>query len=108
MRHEAEWITAIDARVGVRSKDMRDTKKVSVELGMQGASLRRHLRSGQYLDANEVIRDALRALDREEAALEEMLRMKVRASLANKKPNVSGDEAFRRIELRHARRMKAR
>lgn len=86
---------------------MRNSKLVDVELGNQRASLRRHLRSGQYLDANEVLRDALRALDREEAALEEMLRIKVRASLANKKPSVPADEAFRRIESRHARRVKA-
>lgn len=86
---------------------MRNAKKVSVELGTQQASLRRHLRSGQYLDANEVLRDALRALDREEAALEELLCIKVRASLANKKPSIPADEVFRRIESRHARKMKA-
>lgn len=87
---------------------MRNSKLVDVELGNQQASLRRHLRSGQYTDANEVLRDALRALDREEAVLEEVLRIKVRASLANKKPSMTADEAFRRVESRHARRVKAR
>jgi len=86
---------------------MPASKSITVDLGPQQASLQRHLKSGHYNDAGEVLREALRALDWREAALDELLRAKVKASLANKKPSIPAEEAFRRLEDRHARKMKA-
>jgi len=86
---------------------MASTKAISVELGVQQASLQRHLESGHYEDASEVIRDALRALDQRDAVFDEALRAKVFASMANKRPRVPAVDVFRRLEARHARRMKA-
>ena len=86
---------------------MAPSKAISITLGAQQSLLERRLDSGMYDDASDVVRHALRALDREDAALDEILRAKVKASMANKKPTVAAETAFRRIEARHARRTKA-
>ena len=83
------------------------SKAIQVDLGAQQASVQRRVKSGQYSDASDVLRAALRALDREEATLDEVLREEVRASMADKRPSVPAEEVFRRLEARHARRMKA-
>jgi antitoxin ParD1/3/4 len=86
---------------------MAPNKAISIRLGAQQELLERRLGSGMYDDASDVMRHALRALDREDAALDEILRAKVRASLANKKPSIPADVVFKRIEARHARKVKA-
>lgn len=85
----------------------RSGKKISVELGPQYASLERHLKSGQYKDADDVLRAALRALAREESALDEVIRTKVKASLTDKRPNVPATDVFKRLRARHNRKTKA-
>ena len=90
-----------------KTEAMASTKAISVELGAQGASLQRHLESGHYGDASEVIRDALRALDQRDAVFDQALRAQVLASMANKRPRVPAEDVFKRLEARHARRTKA-
>jgi antitoxin ParD1/3/4 len=85
----------------------RKSRTHSVTLGPLEESLQRRLRSGSYDNASEVLRSALRALDREEAVLEEALRAKVRASMANKKPTTPAEVVFGRLEARHSRKAKA-
>src|SRR3954470_1580480 len=89
-----------------KASTMRSSRTHSVTLGPLEASLQRRLQSGDYDNASEVLRTALRALDREEAMLDEILREKVRASMANKKPSIPADVVFQRLEARHARQMK--
>jgi antitoxin ParD1/3/4 len=86
---------------------MRASKPISVTLGPLQASLDRRLQSGQYDNASEVLRHALRALDREDAALDELLREKVRTSLADPRPSVTAGEVFKRLRTRHAKAVKA-
>jgi antitoxin ParD1/3/4 len=86
---------------------MANPKAIRVELGAQQASLQRHLESGQYDNASEVVRDALRALDERDAVYDEWLRTKVNTSMASKKPSIPAEAVFKRLEARHARRMKA-
>jgi antitoxin ParD1/3/4 len=86
---------------------MRTSKPISVTLGSQHASLERRLRSGQYDNASEVLRHALRALDREEAVLDEVLRQKVQAAMADPRPSVPASQVFKRLRGRHQRRVKA-
>ena len=86
---------------------MRTSKPISVTLGPQQASLERRLKSGQYDNASEVLRQALRALDREEAVLDEALRERVKASMADPRPSVPADGVFKRLRARHNRRVKA-
>ena len=86
---------------------MRTSKPISVTLGPLQESLERRLRSGQYDNASEVLRQALRALDREEAMLDEVLREKVKASIADPRPSVPAGDVFKRLRARHGRRLKA-
>ncbi len=92
-----------------KTEAMAPTKAViNVRLGAkQRAILQRQLATGHYENASEVMRDALLALDKRDAVYDEWLREKVRTSIANKKPNVTAEAAFRRIEARHARKAKA-
>jgi antitoxin ParD1/3/4 len=57
--------------------------------------------------AGSLIRTALRALDRQDAALNEYLRANVQASLSDPRPSVPAGDVFRRLRARHARRVKA-
>lgn len=54
-----------------------------------------------------MLRHALRALDREDAILDEMLREKVRASMADRRPSVRAAAVFKRLRAHHGRRVKA-
>jgi antitoxin ParD1/3/4 len=90
-----------------KTETMASPKAISVKLGAQHASLRRHLDSGHYDDASEVMRDALRALDQRDALVDEVLREEVRASMADKRPSVPIDEVFKRARTRIARKAKA-
>ncbi len=85
---------------------MASTKAISVKLGAQQESLQRHLESGHYGDASEVIRDALRALDQRDAVFDEVLRAQVLVSMANKRQRVPAADVFKRLEARHVRRAK--
>ncbi len=86
---------------------MSNSRPISVNLGPQKASLDRRLKSGEYDDASEVMRHALRALDRQDALLDEALRESVKASMADRRPSVPASEVFKRLRAHHARRVKA-
>jgi len=76
---------------------MRSSKPITVTLGTQQASLEVRLNSGAYGSASEVLRAALRALDREDAALDEILRRKVAAALADPRPSIPAEDVFARL-----------
>ncbi len=86
---------------------MRTSKPITVTLGRQQSSVDARLASGAYESASEVMRAALRALDREEEALAAILRVKVQEALADPRPDVPADDVFDRLERKHAERMKA-
>jgi antitoxin ParD1/3/4 len=86
---------------------MRTSKPISVTLGPQQASLERRLKSGDYNNASEVLRQALRALDREDAMLDEALRERVRTAMADPRRSVPAAAVFKRLRARHNRRAKA-
>ncbi|WP_442579079.1 type II toxin-antitoxin system ParD family antitoxin [Mesorhizobium sp. ASY16-5R] len=85
---------------------MRASKPITVTLGKQQRSVDDRLESGDYNSASEVIRAGLRALDREEEALNAILREKIREALDEPGPDVPADEVFERLERRHAGRIK--
>ena len=87
---------------------MRSSKPITVTLGPQQASVDARLKSGAYGSASEILRTALRALDREEAALDDLLRRKVEAALADPRPSVPAEDVFSRLRAHHARQVKAR
>ena len=86
---------------------MRTSKPISVTLGPQQASLDARLKSGEYGSASEVIRTALRALDRQDAALDEYLRANVQAAMKDPRPSVPAADVFKRLRGRHARNVRA-
>lgn len=86
---------------------MRTSKPITVTLGPMQASLEKRLKSGSYDNASEILRSALRALDREEAAIEDHLRIKVAASLADPRKSVPAADVFKRLRAVHGRTMKA-
>lgn len=85
----------------------RSSRPITVTLGELQEHVEARVQSGAYASASEVLRAAVRALDREEAALTEVLRRKVEEALADPRPSVPASEVFKRLRARHARRVKA-
>ena len=82
----------------------RKHKPVSVTLGPLAAKAEERVKSGDYASVSEVVRAGLRALEREEAMLEDVLRAKVRNALAETSPPMPAAEAFAEIDRRIAER----
>ena len=80
------------------------THPIHVDLGDMADHARQHLASGEYASMDEVIQDAVRALDRERAAFDEMLRRKVQEALDDPRPPIPIDEAFAELRRRAAAR----
>jgi antitoxin ParD1/3/4 len=84
------------------------SKPINIELTpRQQALLQRQLESGHYESVNDVISDALRALDERGAVYDDFLRAKVKTSVTSKKQSVPIDEAFKRARAAIARKEKA-
>jgi antitoxin ParD1/3/4 len=60
-----------------------------------------------YVSAGEVMRAAVRALNREEAAVDDWLRRRVEEALADPRPSVPAREVFKQLREFHAQRVKA-
>jgi antitoxin ParD1/3/4 len=73
------------------------SKPVTVTLGEMASRAERHLASGRFASMSEVVRAGLRALDREEAALELLLHARVQEALADPRPAVPLAEAFAQV-----------
>lgn len=87
---------------------MRTNKPLTVTLGKQQAGVERRVASGHYSSASEVLRAGLRALDREEAALDQVMREKIAATLADPRPDIPAEDVFERLRAHHADQVKAR
>jgi len=86
---------------------MRTTKPITVTLGEMQARVEARVKSGAYSSASEVVRAGLRALDREEEALDEIWRRKIQEAYDDPRPSIPAEEVFERLERKHADRMKA-
>lgn len=86
---------------------MAPSKAINVELGPQQAILQRQLESGLYETPSEVLREALTLMDNRDAVFDEWLRSEVHSSLADKRPSVPIDEAFKRARAAVAHKGKA-
>ena len=84
----------------------RANKPISVTLGPFAEKVERRVAEGRYSSASEVIRDGLRALDREDELFDEILKARVLEALADPRPPISSDELGRRIEDWHQERLK--
>lgn len=76
----------------------RANKPVSVTLGPFAEKVERRVKEGRYASASEVVRDALRALDREDELFDEILKAKVQESLADPRPSLSSEEVDASIQ----------
>jgi len=65
------------------------------------------VKSGAYASASEVIRAAVRALDREETALNDWLRQRVEEAFADPRPNVPAADLFKRLRQHHTKQVRA-
>lgn len=85
----------------------RTSRPITVTLGELREHVEARVRSGAYASVSEVMRAAVRALDREEAAIDEWLRQRVDEAFADPRPNVPAREVFRRLRDHHARQAKS-
>jgi antitoxin ParD1/3/4 len=76
----------------------RANKPISITLGPFAEKVEKRVKEGRYASASEVIRDGLRALDREDELFDEILRAKVREALADPRPSISSDEVDASIQ----------
>jgi antitoxin ParD1/3/4 len=84
----------------------RANKPVSVTLGPLAAKAEARVRSGDYSSISEVLRDGIRALDREDATFEAILKAKVAEALADGRPDIGAEEVSLGLRNRHHERLK--
>ncbi len=81
----------------------RSSRPVTVTLGDLRERVEARVKSGTYASASEVLRAAVRALDREEAAVDQWLRQRVDEAFADKRRSIPARTVFRRLRQHHAR-----
>lgn len=91
----------------IRAMKARAAKPVTVTLGPLTAMAQDRVAAGRYASVSEVVRAGLRALEREEQALDAVLRARVEEALADPAPSIPQDEVFAALRARHAERGKA-
>jgi antitoxin ParD1/3/4 len=85
----------------------RRSRPITVTLGDLQTHVEARVKSGAYASASEVLRAAVRALDREEAAVNDWLRQRVDEALADPRPNVPARDVFKRLREHHAKSVRA-
>lgn len=80
---------------------------VQIDLGDMADSVARHLRDGEYESIDDVVREGVRALDREQAAFDAHHRELIDAAFADQRPGLPRREAFAAIRRRIAERRSA-
>jgi antitoxin ParD1/3/4 len=81
----------------------RTSRPLTITLGDLRSEVEGRVRSGAYASVSEVMRSAVRALGREEAAFDEWLRRRVDESLADPGADIPARAVFRRLRRHHAR-----
>ena len=85
----------------------RTSRPITVTLGDLQDHVEARVRSGAYASASEVVRAAIRALDREETAVNDWLRRKVEEAFDDPRPDIPAAEVFKKLRAHHTERMKA-
>lgn len=82
----------------------RTTSPISVTLPIgQKDFVEERVRTGRFASASEVVREGLRALEREEAHLDTWMREKIRDARDDPRPNVPAADVLARLNARIAR-----
>jgi antitoxin ParD1/3/4 len=82
----------------------RTSSPLTVTLGDLKERVDARVQSGSYASASEVLRAAVRALDREDEALRKALHGEIERSLNDPRPSIPAEKLFARLRQRHARR----
>lgn len=82
----------------------RSAKPVTVTLGPLDRMARELVESGRYASVSELVRAGLRALEREEATLDAIVKARVEESLADPAPSIPQADVFAALRARHAQR----
>jgi antitoxin ParD1/3/4 len=85
----------------------RSSRPLTVTLGDLQRRVDRRVKSGAYASASEVLRAAVRALDREEGALDAWLKARVDEAFIDGGPNLPAKEVFKELRQYHLRKVKA-
>ncbi len=85
----------------------RTSRPITVTLGDLHDHVEARVKSGAYASASEVVRAAVRSLDREEAAINAWLRQRVDEAFADPRPSVPARTVFKRLREHHADLVKA-
>lgn len=83
----------------------RSSSPLLVELGSQRASLDAHLDTGDFSDASDVIRAGLRALDREAAARDAVVKAAIEEALGDSRPSRPAGDVFERLRRKQDSRV---
>lgn len=86
---------------------MRTSKPVTVTLGDMAERVEALRASGHYTSTSEVLRAGVRALEREQAALDAYMREEVRKALEDSRPSIPAEDVFARLKRRHQEETKA-
>jgi antitoxin ParD1/3/4 len=86
---------------------MRTNKSITLTLGKQQQVLDAMVESGDYESASEAVRAALRALEREREALDEIMRLKVQEAMDDPRPSIPAAKVFAELREFHASQAKA-
>jgi antitoxin ParD1/3/4 len=85
----------------------RTSRPITVTLGDLQEHVEARVKSGAYASASEVLRAAVRSLDREEAAVGDWLRARVDEAFDDPRGNIAAHQVFKRLRAHHAKRVKA-
>ncbi|MGO8921218.1 MAG: type II toxin-antitoxin system ParD family antitoxin [Stellaceae bacterium] len=84
----------------------RTSRPITVTLGDLQERVEARVKSGAFASASEVIRAAVRALDREEAAIDDWMRRRVDEAFTDPRPKVPARDVFKRLRRHHAEQVK--
>ena len=81
----------------------RTSRPITVTLGDLQERVATRVKSGAYASASEVVRAAIRALDREDEAVKEWMRQQIAESLDDPRPDIPASQVFKELRAHHAR-----
>jgi len=82
----------------------RANRPVSVTLGPLAAAAEARVKDGRYSSVSEVVRAGLRALEREEAEFDAILKRKVEEAMADPRPDLTPEEVAESLRTLHEQR----
>ena len=85
----------------------RAEKPVTVTLGAMTGVAQGRVASGRYASISEVVRAGLRALEREDEALDAILKAQVAEALADSAPSIAQADVFATLKAHYAKHKKA-